>query len=57
MEQPQVHMLSSAKNLSNKELEQIMDVLKCHKCVTDPKRGLYYFMNEATNETNTMPKV
>jgi hypothetical protein len=51
--QPAVHMLSSDLKLTDKELEQIMDVLDCHKCITDPKRGLYYFINGADNENRT----
>jgi hypothetical protein len=47
---PQLHMLSAMKNLTDKECEAIMDVLKCTKCVKDSKRGLYYFMNAVVDE-------
>lgn len=46
---PQIHMLSTMSDLTNKQLEQILDVLNCTKCITDPKRQLYYFINEAAN--------
>lgn len=47
---PQVHMLSTMSDLTDKQLEKIMDVLDCTKCIADPKRQLYYFMNKAVDE-------
>ena len=47
--QPQVHMLSAMATLTDKQCHEIMDALKCTKCVADPKRGLYYFLNEVAD--------
>jgi len=47
--QPQVHMLSAMNNLTDKQCHDIMDALKCTKCIADPKRQLYYFLNEVAD--------
>ncbi len=47
---PQVHMLAAMSDLTDKQLDKIMDALNCTKCVADPNRQFYYFMNEAVDE-------
>ncbi len=47
--QPQVHMLSAMNNLTDKQCHDIMDALRCTKCIADSKRQLYYFLNEVAD--------
>lgn len=40
---PEVHMLSACKLLSDTEIRQILDTLDCDKCIQDSDTMTYYF--------------
>ena len=50
MNEPRVHMLSAMKILTQEQCHAILDALDCTKCVVDPKRQIYYFINEAADK-------